>query len=219
MLLRRSSPGRNRFAPPSVLAQALVGVEQRIATRPASRFSRPAPSSIRRSTGPSARQTWPYSAACTSSGLRDDVRSPAFISREVLWLTPRRPARRQSQGIAPSAPLFVERWAFATTWSLARRRRRGRRKRSVSDRLPGALPLLAQRSVLIALPVRRRSGSFARHRFGLGPRGSGRCGGLWLVLCSPVLVGVADGEVDRFGGRPVVVSLDLDVDLDGSGGE
>ena len=43
---------------------------------PSSPFSRPAPSSIRRSTGPPARQICFYSAACTSSGVRDDVRSP-----------------------------------------------------------------------------------------------------------------------------------------------
>ena len=54
-------------------------------------FSRPAPSAIRRSTGPPARQTCFCSAACTSSGVRDDVRSPGFISREVLWLNPAAP--------------------------------------------------------------------------------------------------------------------------------
>ena len=70
-------------------------------------FSRPTPSSIRRSTGPPARQTCFYSAACTSDGVRDGVRSPAFISREVLWLNPA--ASCSSPKVRISTPSTVRR--------------------------------------------------------------------------------------------------------------
>ena len=108
MLLRRSSPRRNRFGPPSRSRKHRWVSSSESQPSPSSPFSRPAPSSIRRSTGPPARQICFYSAACTSSGVRDDVRSPAFISREVLWLNPAAPrSSPDAQPAPPPAPIGV----------------------------------------------------------------------------------------------------------------
>jgi hypothetical protein len=91
MLLQRSSPRRNRFAPPSLLAQAYVGVEQRIATHPL--VAIPETGAV---IDPAVDRTvssadLPLLGGVHSSGVRDDVRSPASISREVLWLNPAAP--------------------------------------------------------------------------------------------------------------------------------